>query len=102
MVPFANRNRSGAETRRQDPGRIAASGLTVPPTKAAGSYAWLPGSDRPGALRRRALLRTGLATFTASGSSNVRRVWQSQDLRSVRVAGGSSAGPLTPAVGRGV
>jgi hypothetical protein len=40
-------------------------------------------SDRPGALRRRALLRTGLATFTASGSSNVRRVWQSKDLRSV-------------------
>ena len=34
-------------------------------------------------MRRRALLRTGRATFTASGSSNVRRVWQSKDLRSV-------------------
>jgi hypothetical protein len=47
----------------------------------------LPGSDRPGALRRRALLRTGLATFTASGSSNLRRVGQSQGLRSVHQSG---------------
>jgi hypothetical protein len=44
-------------------------------------------SDRPGALRRRALLRTGLATFAASGSSNLRRVGQSQDLRSVHQSG---------------
>jgi hypothetical protein len=59
-------------------------------------------SDRPGVLRRRALLRTGLATFAASGSSNVRRVGNPKAYDPSIKAGGSSAGPRTPAVGRGV
>ena len=67
--------------------RHRASDLTSPSACRTARAAAPPpdprGSDRPGALRRRALLRTGRATFTASGSSNVRRVWQSKDLRSV-------------------
>jgi hypothetical protein len=99
-------SRSGPSTR---PGRMVALRLKRPLRRgywsARRAAVWMrlpPGSDRPGALRRRALLRTGLATLAASGSSNVRRVWQSKGLRSVQRAGGSSAGPLTPAIGRGV
>jgi hypothetical protein len=45
-------------------------------------------SGRPGALRRRAPLRTGRAPFNASGSSKTRKVGRSGALRSARSAAG--------------
>jgi hypothetical protein len=59
-------------TPRVDRDRRRAAALSQRQAEAT-ARGWQPvGSDRPGALRRRALLRTGLATLTASGSSNAR------------------------------
>jgi hypothetical protein len=93
---------ASGHAKRSPPLQSASSSARLLPGGDRPSRLRLPWSDRPGASRRRALLRTGLATLAASGSSNVRRVWQSKGLRSVPREAGSSAGPLTPAIGRGV